>query len=213
LGFNDQRQLDWQLHRPMFSISYRYDENDRTLEIAGVTKNDRIAELRDIFTRVVFGIELKDAGAKQVYQLKHLLDPEFELQPQPDLGVVGCRLKRVKLNAHGRTGLTLTLESGEQSGRRALLDCVTNFLRTASISIGDAQVRSVALQLVFAPEPGRRKGKTFMFVTYPDATTLKPNKKCDIARECLKRWGIDTNRPAGDRAAKSANVIQTVIPV
>lgn len=213
LGFNDQRQLDWQLHRPMFSISYRYDENDRTLEVAGVTKKDQVEELRDIFTRVIFGCELKDAGAKKTYHLKHLLNPDFELQPQPDLGVVECRLKRVKLNAHGRTGLTMTLESGEQSGRRKLQECIASFLRTASISVTDAQVQSVAVQIVFAPESGRRKGKTLTFVTYPGATTLKSNRKCDVARECLKRWGVDTNRASGDRAAKSASVVQSVIPV
>ena len=123
------------------------------------------------------------------------------------------QLKRVKLNAHGRTGMTMTIESGEQSSRRALSDCVTSFLQTASISMGDAQVRSVALQLVFAAEPGKRKGKTLTFVTYSGTTTLECNKKCEIARECLKRWGIDTNRTDGDRPAKPAHVVQTVIRV
>lgn len=214
MGFNESHQLDLLVHRPMFSISYRFDETDSRLEIAGVTQKKRIAELRDIFTRAVFDGELVGTGTSNVFRLGLLLDPGFELEPLPDLGVVGCRLKCMKINAHGRTGLTMTIEAGEQYNRKAFHDSVDSFLKTASISIGNAQVRMIGLQLSLVPESGKTRLRTHSFkVNHPSSTDLKSGWKDDIARECLKRWGIDTNGTDGNSASESASIIQTVIRV
>lgn len=213
-GFDESHQLDLLTHRPMFSISYRYDEKDRRLEIAGVKQKKRITELRDIFTRAVFGVELLENGTKDVFNLRQLLDPNFEMEPQGDLGVVGCRLKRMKINAHGRTGLTMTIEAGEQYSPKVFHDCVSSFMDTANISMDNAQVRTAGLQLLLAPQAGKSKCRTHTFkVNHPSSTDLKSGPKGDIGRECLKRWKIDTNRPDGNGAAKPAYIAQSVIDI
>lgn len=210
--FDESHRICVQPRRPVFSVSYRYDAKTQVLEISGFRRKNRIDELKGIFSRAVFGLDLHEVGSQKVFSLKHLLDPSFEIEPQRDLGVTFCKLKKVKLNAHGRTGLTTTIEAGEHYARQTMIDCVQSFLSTATISMADAQVHSVTLVATFAPEPGKRKGRTKTFTVHHDgSTTLNNDSKCDLLRSCLVRWRIDSTGSDGKGAAKHAHVAQTAI--
>lgn len=211
LGFDDSEKLGPQMRRPVFTISCRYDERDRTMEIAGVTKEQTLEKVKDIFTSAIFGIEFKDVGVKRSYKLKHLLAPDHHFEPQLDLGVAACKLKSVKLNTRGRAGLTLQIGLGGDCSHKHLQMCVESFMKAEGISDDSVHVKSAKLQIVFVPEPGRR-AKTLTF-TVNDlySTDLKSDWKSGIARQCLKRWEIDTNSVGGDGSSESSRIAQTVI--
>jgi hypothetical protein len=212
LGFDDSKKLGPQMRRPVFRISCRYDERDRTMEIAGVTKEQTLERIRDIFTTAIFGIEFKNVGVRGKYQLKHLIAPDHRFDAYPELGVAACKLKSVKLNARGRAGLTLQIGLGGDCSHGHLQECVDSFMRAEGIAFERVHVKSVRLQIMFVPDPGRQKGRTLTFSVNDLASTdLKSDKRSEIARECLKRWEIDTNSVDGDGSSESSRVGQTVI--
>ncbi len=214
LVYDGDHQLDMQTNRPAFEIVFRYSEAERSLELRGVTGKHSIRDVQMIFSRAILKNDVHLPEDAITYQLDALRSRDVEFPVEPGYGVERVRLTKLKVNVLGRQGISITLEAGSRYGRDYIYDVLDDLVAGGRIPVELLTVSMAGFQLTFYPENGRRKGKTLSFwVSSPHSTSLKSGEKHEIARMCLKRWGIDVSETAEDGAPQPALAAQAIFDI
>ncbi|MEN6521141.1 MAG: hypothetical protein ABFD46_08335 [Armatimonadota bacterium] len=214
LVYDGDHQLDLQTNRPAFEIIFRYNEAERSLELRGVTGKHSVRDVQMIFSRAILKNDVHLPEDAITYQLEALRNRDIEFRVEPGYGIESVRLTKLKVNVLGRQGISVTLEAGSRYGRDRIYDLLEDLLASGKIPVELLTVSMVGFQLTFYPENGRRKGKTMSFwVSSPHSTSLKSGEKYEIARMCLKRWGIDVSGTTEDGAPQPALAAQAIFDI
>lgn len=214
LVYDGDHHLNMQTNRPAFEIIFRYSETERSLELRGVTGKNSVRDVQMIFARTILKNEVYMLEDAVTYQLGVLRNRDVEFSVEPEYGIENVRLTKLKVNVLGRQGISVTLEAGSKYGKERIYDLLDELLASGKIPVELLSVSMVGFQLTFHPENGRRKGKTLSFwVSTPHSTSLKSGEKYEIARACLKKWGIDVSGTAEDSAPQPALAAQAIFDI
>lgn len=173
---------------------YRPEEGHIELHAEGVKKVKE--ELAELFCTTILGLkELPDDSGKEPYDLCCLKDANFPFTTEPKDQVLDVQLKLMRLDlpfdkskgSGRRIILSATSLPGAPNALHGLLDEAINHRR---VPLDDMVISQAKLMFTFRAVDGRQP-KTLTFdVTYPDRCTLKDDQLDQIAKRCLKRWGI-----------------------
>jgi len=214
LVYDDSHELQVETQRPAFEIVFVYDRADGSLDtsVSGVKKT--LESLQGVFCAVVLGVEpdLVDR-TEVVYQLDDLLSSNFPFEVRPEDGVdeVGVRLLRLELVGAGRPRITIEVEAG--AGNHVLYELLDEVLTSTRTSRDAVRVTKATLRLQFRHEDGGRPRALSFYVTHPDGCSLKHEAAHEVARELLKRWGIDVSGRAEDGSDLPKRTVQRTFRV
>ena len=153
---------------------------------------DQVAELERIFCMTILGLQdLPDDSGRVPYDLSVLRDAQFSFPTEPEDRISAVHVRQLRLDLPGPASrrVTLSARSGPHAPR-AVHELLASVLDGTGHRIDEVHISQVRLRLTFAPLNGERPRSLTFEVTYPDRCTLKDDPLDQIARRCLKRWGI-----------------------
>ncbi len=214
LVYDDSHELQLETQRPAFEIVFVYDRADGSLDtsVSGVKKV--LESLQGIFCAVVLGVEPDLADRTEViYQLDDLLSPNFpfEIRPEDGVGEVRVKLLRLELVGAGRPRITIEVDAG--AGDRVLYGLLDEVLKSTRTPRDAVRVTRASLRLRFRPESGGRARTLTFDVSYPNSCSLKHETTHEVARQLLKRWGIDVSGRAEDGSELPKRTVQRTFRV
>lgn len=213
LVYTDDHKLESQTQRPAFEVIFVYSAEEKSLDIYVRGNKKTLLDLQRIFGRAILGVELEDPGETGVvYELSALLARDFPFALEPEDGIQEVRVRRLRLDIMGREGKRITLQADTRSGPKAVYDLLDDVLAGDRIPLDLLNVTQAGLQLVFRSEDGGRPQTLSFDVSYPNSCSLKYDPKHDIAKVCLKRWGLDVSGRGEPGPAKRRRSAQYCIP-
>jgi hypothetical protein len=183
------------LHRPRrsaFEVIFVYRPEEGVLELHAKGNKRQNAELAEIFCTTILGlVELPDENDRVPFDLTALKNPDFPFTTDPADRIAAVHVRQLRFDLPEPTRGRLTVSAHASDHRpRALRDLVDRAIDRAQMPLDALHVSQAKLRLVFAPRNGERP-KTLTFeVTYPDRCTLKDDPHDQIAKKCLRQWGI-----------------------
>lgn len=151
--------------------------------------------LRQAFCKAILGLDVVDEEPlRAVYQLDHLLDPEFTFTTVPNERISAVRLRRVRLVPKVPIPAIEYLEPkfSEYADLEQIRAAIGRLFGAYDLQPGQVSLTQVSIQLQFMSD-GVHKGKTMTFnVTTPNTCDLKskPDDVRVVGESCIKRWEI-----------------------
>lgn len=211
LIYDNEHKLNKQTQKPAFEVIFVYSEPDRTLNTRANGPKETLTDLQTLWGRAILEYELGAPPAGQVvYELGGLRSRDFQFTLEPEDGVSEVRVKRLKLKIMG-TSHRITFEASARHDPKEIYGLVERVLKGLEVTDDVVQVSNAGLQLVF-PGTGTRRESTLMFsVSHPNSCSLRNEPKHDIAKNLLKRWGLDVSGSAQDNSDEPGQPAQRVI--
>lgn len=178
-----------------FNNVFVYLPSEGAIEL--IAKGGRKVQLplRKAFCRAVLGIEVDDdEPVRNVYQLDHLLNPEFSFTTEAEDRIAAARLRRVRIVPQVSVPAIEypELKFKETATRTEVLSAIDKLLGAYNLTRSQVWVNQVSIQLQFMSD-GHHKPKTMTFnVTCPNTCDLKskPDDLRVVGDRCIRRWGI-----------------------
>jgi len=180
--------------RPAFEVIFIYYDDDRALDT--FVKGDKTtrADVRRIFGRTILGVELEDSAVGEVvYQLKGLLDRDFPFATTVEDGVDAVQLRSLRVQVVGRENRRITLEADPTRNPKAVWDLLDDVMRGLRVRRDMLLVTQATIQIVFRTDDTGNTRSLAFSVSHPDSCSLKDDPGHDVARDLLKRWGLDVS--------------------
>jgi len=211
VGYDKRGELKVLPQRPAFDVIFIYYEDNRSLDIYVRGDKATVADLQRIFGRTILGVELDEVAAGEVvYQLNDLLDRDFPFATKAEDGVEAVTLRGLRLRIAGRENRRVTLEADPAVNRKAVWDLLDDVTKGLGVPREMILVTQATIQLTFrADDSGRPRSLAFS-VSHPEACSLKDDPLHDVARDLLKRWGLDVSglpETAPARRGRSAQYV------
>ncbi len=196
LGFEDGGEFGRRPRQSIFEIVivYRPEEGYIEMHPEGVKKVKE--ELAGIFCTTILGLkELPDDSGKVPYDLSYLKDPSFPFAREPKDQVLDVELKLIRLDLpfdkSKGSGRRITLSAASLPGApNALHRLLSEAIDQRNVPLDDVVISQAKMQFTFNPVNGRQPRTLTFEVTYPDRCSLRDDPHDQIAKRCLKRWGI-----------------------
>ena len=150
-------------------------------------------DLADAFCRAALNLPgLPGPNGKARYNLSVFKDRQFRFVTDPVDRVEAVQIRQldfcVRRDPSKRVVLSAAPTRREPEPVYQLLERVT---APSALSLENLDITRAKLRLVFATdERGRSKTLTFE-VAHPDRCTLRDERYDQVARQYLKRWGVD----------------------
>ena len=203
LVYDHEHQLELQTQRPAFEGIFVYSTEERSLDIWVHGDKQVVADLQRKFGAVILGVDLDyEDPARIVYRLDGLLSRDFVFALKPEDGVESVRVTRLRLRVVAGGNTRITLEANAAEAPEAVYDLLDDVLASERLSRDRLQVTATTLQLVFRPRADDRHRTLSFDVSYPDSCSLKYEPSHEVAKNLLKRWGIDVSGRAADDPAQ-----------
>ncbi|MBM3499443.1 MAG: hypothetical protein FJX74_12320 [Armatimonadetes bacterium] len=211
--YTDDHRLEVQTHRPAFDVLSVYSTEERSLDTWVRGDRNLLTALQSLFASMVLGIDIGDPEPRQnIHELDGLLDRHFPFVLRPEDRVESVRVSRLRLRLVGdEDNKRITLEANTQESPDALYDLVGWVVANDRLQRDLLRVDSATLKLAFRPTEDDRGGTLSFDISRPDSCTLKYDPKDLVAKELLKRWGLDVSgRPDDDTARRRRNTPLTL---
>jgi hypothetical protein len=175
--------------RPTFEVVYAYDRQEGTLELHADVASDIKPQLERLFGEIVLGVALGDRRSGPPFDLNRLKDRYFILDVDPE-DRVSASIRRMRLMVPQHS--LITVEPLRNGKCRDVYDATESGLNQSTVCWNTLDILHAMFQFVFEPKPGRRSGKTDVFVSSPDHCSIatRSPERIDIVRKCFKHWGI-----------------------
>jgi hypothetical protein len=123
------------------------------------------------------------------------------------------RITRQRLRLLAWGGQHLTIEASASQGPKAIYDVLEALARAQSFEKDQLQVVSAGFRLAFRETPFRRRQILHFNVSHPDSCSLKSDEPDEVAKQLLRRWGIDVSTPSIDNSEDTRQSLQRTFRV
>lgn len=199
--FDAQGKFDWRTRQPAFVVIFVYYKKECALDLFAPGYAPKTAEaLQQIWADAVLDGDLgTPAKGGIVFELDALKQRGFTFPFNPADGIEEVRLTRLRLAVKGNTrdeedaNPRIMLEVNARGKAEAVYDLLDRVVGKEQMALDTLKVTQARFRFAFRSD--RRGGtETLSFdVTYPDLCSLKQDPKHVIARNHLRRWGIDVS--------------------
>jgi hypothetical protein len=182
-------------------VIFVYHKAERALDLYSPGCSPKTVEvLRQVWADAVLGGDLgTPTKGGIVFELDGLKQRGFAFHFDPADGIEEVRLTKLRLAVSGgsraeeETNPRMTLEVNARKNPEAIYDLLDRIVGERGIPPESVRVTQARFRFVF--RSSRRGGtETLSFdVTYPDLCSLKQDPKHKLARDYLRRWGIDVS--------------------
>lgn len=195
LGYDDHGRFQQRPRRSAFEVIFVYRPEEGVLEVRARGSARDVAQIERIFCMTILSmVELPDDSGRVPYDLCALRDGRLELalEPSDRVADVELRLLRFDLPTDPKSGCSrrVTCSVASHKPAKDTLPRLLDEVLATGVRRNDLLVSQARLRFTFRPLNGERP-KTLTFdVAYPDRCTLKDDPHDQIARKCLRAWGI-----------------------
>lgn len=214
LVYDARRRLRVSTQRPAFEVVFIHTPEERSLDVWVQGDKDTLRDLQIIWARTVLGVELGPTpGTPVVYELDGLASRDYRLPLRHEDGVDDVRITRLRLRLLAWGGQHLTIEASASQGPKAIYDVLEALARAQSFEKDQLQVVSAGFRLAFRETPFRRRQILHFNVSHPDSCSLKSDEPDEVAKQLLRRWGIDVSTPSIDNSEDTRQSLQRTFRV
>jgi hypothetical protein len=198
LGHNEQGQFIRRPQRPAFEVIFLFDPVDGKLDLYAQGGKTVQESLQTIFCRTLLNQELPpESPFNHPYELNGLKSRNFLStirQTDPEDGIEGIQIRKLRLSVLGKVKRRITLEADPKDGPDGVYDMLNDYLNRHNLP--DALFNITLAQFHFQfMHTGQGRQRTLTFeVSHPNTSNLKSCRREDhrlIGEKYLKRWEID----------------------
>ncbi|MCA9250650.1 MAG: hypothetical protein KDA54_05910 [Phycisphaerales bacterium] len=196
IGYADDGQFNRRPRRSALEIIFVYRPKNGVVEVHAAGNKQLKEDLARAFCVTILGLQgLPDDGEVTPYDLNGLKNSDFPFTTTPADNIESVELKLLRLDLpiapDKGTGRRITIAvSSLRSSPNALYTLLSDAINLNCIDFDDVLLAQAKFTIVFRAIGSRRKKRLTFEVSYPDRCTLKDDPYDQIARRCLKRWGI-----------------------
>jgi hypothetical protein len=194
IGYTDAGKFERRPQNPAFEVIFVYDPTDGTLDLYVRGDKGIVADLQELFGRVILHEELGEENRDSVpYNLNVLKSCNFSFPTDPADGVQEVKVNSLRLSLVGNPRKRITFDTGPRDPKGAIYDLMESSIHEKRLPLSMVDVSSVAIHMAFDATNGRgRDTKILSFrVSYPNSCNLKDSPEELVAKKYLKEWGID----------------------
>ncbi|MCD6216383.1 hypothetical protein J7L05_00810 [bacterium] len=192
IEFDDKGEFRRRTLKPAFEVIFVHHPIEKSLDTYVVGYKKTVQNLQKIWALSILNEQIEPTLEKEeVYNLTGLRNRNYPMLLEPGGEVEDVRIRKLKLEFTVPGSKRLTLEADVRSNEHAVYDLFDDLLEDDMKDL--VQVKQVGFQFKFRSD-GRRGQNTLSFVvSNPNSISLKYDPKHLIARDYLKRWGIDVS--------------------
>jgi hypothetical protein len=193
LVFDATGQMRKQRECGAFDVIIVYCPVDGTLETFVHGGKPVREAIEDMFADAVLDAALDpELPGSAAYALDGLKDANFAFAIEPEDGVIGVRLRRLRVEVPGSPGRRITLEAGPKDAPNAIHDMLQRYLNAEALPLAALRVIGVTITLDLANADGGRARTLTFDISHPSSCNLKSktDEQRALGERCLKRWGI-----------------------
>jgi hypothetical protein len=192
-GYSDDGRFEMRARRAALEVIFVYRPQEGVVELHTKGNREIRDQLFDAFARTIRGLEaMPDADSQKPLQLDVFKDPSFTFPLMPSDGVEEVHLVAMKLAASGRRARFISWSvptRGIPIGE--LRNWILESLNQSNVPLTRLFVTLVKLKFILPRDPTSRRERSITCeLSLPHRTTLKDDPEDQLARNCLRRWGI-----------------------
>lgn len=200
LAYTEHGKLDQHTRKTAFEVMFVYRPGDGMLEILAPGGRERVDDVAACFCAAI--LDLPEPPLRltpRLYELSPLLSAELALTTDPADGIERVDLREVCLNlgrSHGwKRRLTFSADDKAQD-HQSIHEMIQRTVLDDGIELHEVVVSSAKFRLLFTPVDNQRPKRLTFNVAIPDRCSLRDNYRDQIARKCLRRWGLTVDAAA-----------------
>jgi hypothetical protein len=177
-------------HRPVFSVVYIYNPNQKMLGVKAIGGNESIEGLQNIFCQLFLGCRL-DETEKRAFDLTNISDiANVTLVAEPEDNIEQVYLKAVELKHKSGAPHNLRVDVGGKE-RKNGTEAVTELLNEIGLkNLSQWEVKKIEIKFIFKNTLGKGRKRQITARITPDGCSLKQRKEDKVIRNLLQKWGF-----------------------
>jgi len=177
-------------HRPVFSVVYIYNPNQKMLGVKAIGGNESIEGLKNIFCQLFLGCRL-DETEKRAFDLTNISDiANVTLVAEPEDNIEQVYLKAVELKHKSGAPHNLRVDVGGKE-RKNGTEAVTELLNEIGLkNLSQWEVKKIEIKFIFKNTLGKGRKRQITARITPDGCSLKQRKEDKVIRNLLQKWGF-----------------------
>ncbi len=194
IGYDDRGHFERRRQSPAFEVVFVYEPVDGTLDLYAQGDKNLKQDLQKLFGRAILHEEIGEETKNSVaYELNGLKDRNFAFPTDPVDGVLGVRVRELRLSVVGNERKRITFTVPPKGAQTDVHDLMAQALHQERLPLSMVNITSAVIQMRFSNTSGNgRAEKTVSFrVSYPDSCNLKDMPEHLVAKKYLKLWGIE----------------------
>ena len=194
IGYDDHGRFERRRQNPAFEVVFVYDPVDGTLDLYAQGDKTLKQDLQKLFGRAILHEEIGEETKNSVaYELNGLKDRNFAFPTDPADGVLGVRVRELRLSVVGNARKRITFSVPPNGAQADVHDLMAQALHQERLPLSMVNITSAVIQMRFNNTTGSgRAEKIVSFrVSYPDSCNLKDTPEHLAAKKYLKLWGIE----------------------
>lgn len=194
----------------VFEVIFVHSNAERSLDIYVKGDKNTVAELQTLWARTVLGTE--DLGTPPERGIEYelnILKTKREFSFSHADGIRDVRVSRLRLSLIGdRKNRRIILEANTRKDPKVVYTLMDEVFKAPGqdggnqdgkdprLSLDVVNVTQAVINFVFAADTRGGTKTITARITHPNSCSLKYEPKEEIARKCLRDWGIDVSQGA-----------------
>ena len=197
----NQGVLERRARKPAFEVIFVYWQAEGTLNIFFHGSIKTVRDLQVIFSRAILKAKIPpEEKYQKVYDLDGLKRRDFSFIYDPDSGITGVVIKKLRLSTLGGAMKRVTLEADASQNPDAVYNLLEEVVRVDGapechqchkIPLSLVNVTQAAIQVEFNHNGSRRRTTRTFQVSYPNSCSLKQDGRDLVIRKMLVDSGLE----------------------
>jgi hypothetical protein len=183
-----------------FEIVMIHDDDAGSLSVWHQGTNDRVKDLQVLFAKHVLNADIPRGCPKddRVYDLSSFMDPDYQLKPQPALGIKGASIRKIRVQVTGPEPHSIHIDLARHCPDHVLHERLHSATRDIPRSL--LRVTLVGIQATFELEEDERRNRPRTFeIAAPNSCSLENTSKDILLQRMLVENGIEPRqKPPAD---------------
>lgn len=187
--------FDRRPHNPAFEIVFVYSQQDGTLDLNYRGTSKAIEHLQWLFATLILKLDEAPENPKdrRVYDLNPLRQRGFAFVYDPNSGIEGVAVKKLRLSSRAVQGERITVEADPDLGEEGIYDLLAEMGR--ALPLEQYNVTQVDLAVAVTLDPEKPPKTLTVSLTHPNFCSLKYDGVDIRLRQMLTASGIEPQEP------------------
>lgn len=193
-SYSESGELRRQTRKGAFEVIFVYRPADGMLEVLAPGGCNRVEDMAACFCTGMLNLpDLPPKITPRLYDLSRLKAANLSFATDPADRIERVELREVRLGlgrADGWRRLLNFAVDRKAYDRASIHDMILGTVAADGVELADVVVASARFCIIFAAVDNQKPKRLTFSVAQPDRCTLRDNYHDQIARKCLRLWGL-----------------------